>query len=407
MRYPSIASGAATAGRWSVIALGFSIPISVALDNVLLAITALVWLTAGNYRDKLALIRANPVALAAFALFGLLVLGLGYGVRNPGDGLHYLGKYADLLFVPVFLTLFRDQQTRELGLKAFGGAMILSLIMSHLVYHDLLFHNPVLPRLQEIPGGFKYSITHSLLACFTAFLFALLAREETRRGWRVAYILIALVAAHNVLFIVLSRTGYLVLAVLLLYFFVVTFGRRGLAVATLLGTGLFVSAYFGSETFHARTNVAASQFEEWRLGEPSKDSVGLRLEWYTTSLKLVREDPLIGSGTGSFPAAYARAVEGQNMVATDNPHNEYLMISVQIGLLGLACLLHLFWRQWQFADRLVQPLYRDLGRGLMLTFVIGSLFNSLLLDHTEGLLFAWMSALVFAAPVKPASSPAS
>jgi len=198
-----------------------------------------------------------------------------------------------------------------------------------------------------------------------------------------------------------------VLPVLLLYFFVVTFGRRGLAVAVLLGAALFVSAYFGSEIFHARTNVAASQLEDWRVGEPSKDSVGLRLEWYTTSLKLIREDPLIGSGTGSFPAAYARAVEGQSMAATENPHNEYFLIAVQIGLIGLASLVYLFYRQWQFAGRLVQPLYRDLGRGLVLMFVIGSLFNSLLLDHTEGLLFAWMSALVFAAPAKPVSSPRS
>jgi hypothetical protein len=31
----------------------------------------------------------------------------------------------------------------------------------------------------------------------------------------------------------------------------------------------------------------------------------------------------------------------------------------------------------------------------VLTFVIGCLFNSLLIDHTEGLLFAWLSGLVF------------
>jgi hypothetical protein len=29
-------------------------------------------------------------------------------------------------------------------------------------------------------------------------------------------------------------------------------------------------------------------------------------------------------------------------------------------------------------------------------FVVGCLFNSLLLDHTEGLFFVWMTALAFA-----------
>jgi hypothetical protein len=32
----------------------------------------------------------------------------------------------------------------------------------------------------------------------------------------------------------------------------------------------------------------------------------------------------------------------------------------------------------------------------VLVFVIGCLFNSLLLDHTEGLLFAWATGLLFA-----------
>jgi len=32
----------------------------------------------------------------------------------------------------------------------------------------------------------------------------------------------------------------------------------------------------------------------------------------------------------------------------------------------------------------------------VLTIAIGCLFNSLLLDHTEGLLFAWLTALLHA-----------
>ena len=82
-------------------------------------------------------------------------------------------------------------------------------------------------------------------------------------------------------------------------------------------------------------------------------------------------------------------------MATVNPHNEYLLLTVQTGVIGLACLLFLFFRQWRSAVLLETPQDRHLARGLVLTFVIGCLFNSLLIDHTEGLLFAWMSGLVF------------
>jgi hypothetical protein len=32
---------------------------------------------------------------------------------------------------------------------------------------------------------------------------------------------------------------------------------------------------------------------------------------------------------------------------------------------------------------------------LVLTIAVGSLFNSLLLDHTEGLLYAWLTGLLY------------
>src|SRR3989338_665996 len=89
--------------RWSAILLGFSIPISVALDNLLLALILLLWLLSANFKEKFSVIRANPVALLSLAFFALLVVGTLYGERNPGDGLNYLSKYSDLLFVPIFI----------------------------------------------------------------------------------------------------------------------------------------------------------------------------------------------------------------------------------------------------------------------------------------------------------------
>src|SRR5205809_2668108 len=106
MRIKTFAAGADACARVCAIALGFSIPISVALDNILLALLLIASLAAGSYRDKWLAIRANPVACAVLLLFGLLTLGLSYGERYPGDSLRYWGKYVDLLFVPILLWCF-------------------------------------------------------------------------------------------------------------------------------------------------------------------------------------------------------------------------------------------------------------------------------------------------------------
>jgi hypothetical protein len=72
-----------------------------------------------------------------------------------------------------------------------------------------------------------------------------------------------------------------------------------------------------------------------------------------------------------------------------------MLITVQTGLVGLAALLWLFWQQWRYALQLPTPLERNLAQGLVLMMILICMLNSSLLDHTEGLLFAWMTALLY------------
>jgi O-antigen ligase len=382
-------------GRHAAAFLGFSIPISVALDNTLLVLVAVLWLASGDLKRKLAIVAANPVALAALALFGILVAGLFYGARHPGDGLGYLGKYDDLLFIPIFITLFQDARMRELALRWFCAAMILTFVVADVTALGLLEGNPWLLRPLGYAGAFKASITHGLLAAFAAFLFALLALREARWPQRALFAVLALVAFKNVAFIAISRTAYLVLALLALYLSFILFRKRGLVIVCLILGALFAAAYSVSGVFRERVDTVVFESGDWQARWPSRESVTLRLEWYQRSLDIVREHPLLGSGTGSFPRAFAEAVKDAKAAHVANPHNEYLLIAVQAGLVGLALLLYLFVRQLMLAQHLASPLETHLAYGLVITMAVGCLFNSFLLDHTEGLLYAWLTGVLY------------
>jgi hypothetical protein len=52
---------------------------------------------------------------------------------------------------------------------------------------------------------------------------------------------------------------------------------------------------------------------------------------------------------------------------------------------------------WRQAERMDAPA-RVAARGLVLTVAVGCLLNSFLIDHTEGLLFAWMAGVLLAVP---------
>ena len=123
-------------------------------------------------------------------------------------------------------------------------------------------------------------------------------------------------------------------------------------------------------------------------------SVGLRLEFYHNSFKLFKEHPWIGTGTGSFAQDYLAVAENKQF-ATQNPHNEYLNIAVQFGLLGMVILLSLFIVHAWASFRL-QGIRQYFAQAVLVSIAVGSLFNSWLMDVTQGCFYVIFTALLFA-----------
>jgi O-antigen ligase len=390
MRFSNISQRSEQAARCCAIALGFSIPISVALDSVLLGLILVFWVASLDYRAKLETIRRNRIALAALFLFALLIAGLVYGTRAPGHGLHYLGKYLDLLFIPVFVTLFRNEQARRYAWHAFAAAMILTLVMSWLVWAGVVPHGDTIAVDPLYPAVFKRYLTQNVLMAFAALQFFCLARRAATPALRYTWLTLALLAVVNVAVLNTGRTGQIILALLLAYVLYSAWRWKG---ALLTATAVVVLIAAGGGTH--RFGMAFAEWEAWQPGVATESSIGQRLEFYRNSLAIASANPLLGTGTGSFPKVYAGHVKDGTLAATENPHNEYLNISVQIGVIGLLALLFLFYSEWRLAALLPALFERPLAHGLVITFVVGCVFNSLLMDHTEGLFFAWASGVLF------------
>ena len=79
---------------------------------------------------------------------------------------------------------------------------------------------------------------------------------------------------------------------------------------------------------------------------------------------------------------------------TQNPHNGYLSIGVQLGLVGLVFLIMLFIQQWRISNEL--SLFSNyVAKGMIVTIVVGNLMNSVIYSHTQGLFFVIFTALLF------------
>lgn len=396
--YGAVGRGAEITTRWAAVALGFSIPISVALDSMLALVMLLAGLLTIGYRGKSGAIRANPVAWLAAALFCLYLIACTYSIGNQEDMLTFLGKAARLMFIPLLLIVFQDDDTRRRAWYGFIGAMLLTLVLSYLLWLGLLPKWEIIRGDAANPTIFKLHITHNLFMAFTAFVCAVQARYAATPRQRGIWVALALLAAFNVLFMVQGRTGHLVLLALLVYMGVVWLRWRGVAIALAAIAVLAALAYaLPSSPLHQRAALAYHEFSAAQPDVAATSSVGQRMEFYRNTLEIVRQRPLLGAGTGGFRQAYAEQVRDTDRVATHNPHNEYLMVAAQLGLAGLLLLLALFAVQWRVAALLPSMREQMLARGMVLSIVTASAVSSTLIDHAEGWFYVWMSGLLFAA----------
>lgn len=371
------------------IGTAFMLPISTAGLMILFSATVLCSLLAGNWHEKYLILRYNPMALMFIIFFALFLIGLSYTSAPMTVGLHTVIKYSKFLLGFFLFSTFRHEKTANFAFFAFLLAATLTLIFSFIKFFS---HWDILNRFAFDSGVFKDHIFTGFLLAFASYCFAIFA-FSIKNAWRWLFVVLFFAAAFNVLFINLSRSGYVVLFGLLLLLAWQQFAWKGLLVGLLISFFLCSSLLFLPANFKERFNLAQSEITQFKHGNFTT-SIGLRLEFYHNSFRLFKEHPWIGTGTGSFTQDYLTVVKNKQF-ATQNPHNEYLNIAVQFGLIGIIILLGLFFVHAWTSFRL-QGLHQYFAQAVLVSIGIGSLFNSWLMDVTQGCFYVFFTALLFA-----------
>ena len=282
MRLDQLSSRATRAANGCAIALGLTIPVSVALDNMLLGAILLLWLAGANFREKIELLAGHRVAQAALLLFVLLAAGIAWS-DQPAEGLRVLGKYADLAFVPIFVSLFQAERDRRRGGAFLIAALLLTLALSYLTSAGLVPKGyPVIGDAAE-PEVFKKYLTQNILMACGAYFFALLAREATSPRTRALWAALAALAVINVTLMLSGRSGQIILAALAVYFVFLAWRWRGILLATGAASIIAAVMIFGLWSTNGGSpgqamqhspgqrdsgfNAVVKDFKAWQLGQ--------------------------------------------------------------------------------------------------------------------------------------------
>jgi O-antigen ligase len=171
-------------------------------------------------------------------------------------------------------------------------------------------------------------------------------------------------------------------------------GWRSVAIGAVALSLLGTVGFLASPSFRDSISRGFAEYSQWERDRPADNSVGWRLEFYFNTLQLIREKPLAGVGTGGFPVVYAERVKGTGRVNPGHPHNEFLLMTAQLGVFGLMGFLGMLVVQWKASRRVTPEVDCSLASGLVLAMAVGCLFNTLLLDHSEGLFYCWLAGVL-------------
>lgn len=365
-----------------------SIYLSTALAIVVSVLIGLLWLLTAQFQKLPTVLRDSPVAIWALLLYLCFIVGLSYGDAPSSEAFSMLRKYRELLFIPLLSCFFTDERYRLWAWKAFVIGSVLTLLTSYLMDFGIM------EMFRHKTFTLKSRITHSVFIAFFIFFCAhKIAYNKQYLSW---YTLLLAFALFNLFFIVQGRTGQVAFMALVLLFAVQRLSKKGLLISMVLLVTLLASyTNFSDKSTRIQGGLTQTLAYLKHVPEKKPTDVSIRYAFWENALKLVSEKPWGGHGTGSFAKEYQRVSGGNLSIKTSNPHNEFLLITVQFGIFGFVIYSGFLFSQY-YCSRKLPDAEKWLSQGLLLTLIITSLFNSPLLDHAEGHWFAVMIALCFA-----------
>jgi O-antigen ligase len=289
-------------------------------------------------------------------IFGLLYL-LGvisyFYSENTGEAAAKLFLKLPLLLLPFSLPLVRilGQRRRLVLLISFLSVVFLNAFFSTIHYflhfeelNELVLHAKPIPILGKI-----YHIQFSVFNALSIFIGVYLYTIFKGSKWKYLFLLLA-GANFVMLHILAARTGifsfYLTAGVLLLYFTIKHKSMKGFFVMGAMVLSL-VAAYFFSTSFRNRIYDTKKDLMTYVEGTyPNHYSNTQRIMAFKTAWKVFGVNTLKGVGIGDVHIEMLKQYKADNspllLETRKKPHNQFLELGLQSGLLSILLLLLIF-----------------------------------------------------------------
>ena len=376
----------------------FFLLISTALLNVFVLLAVICTIMHLIYERSFSDLISKKFMLYGLLLFLFLAMSLYFTIGDVDSIISSLKKYIKFLYIPFLYININRNKNSDLVIKHFIAGGVVVLFMSYLKYFNFVDLKPIYDYYNMNLVGtitqasvFQTSIVHGAIFSFISYLSIFVAKRDNNK-WLYIFSALCLI---NIFFMNDSRNSYIIASIFIFLIFYYHFYKIKYLFTTLsLLVTFFIFLSPISENL-IKSMHDTNKDIKLLIDKNYTSSIGLRTLWLSIGIQNLNDEPILGSGVGSYKNSVQHFLEKNtinvkhDLAISNNPHNEFVSMSTQLGLFGLSLYILFLYSLFKEARK------KYLAIGAFVIIFVSSFFNSVFYDNVFGLFIVIMLSLVY------------
>ena len=394
---------------YSALVFAFILSLSRAGISFFVLWFVLLFLIQNNFKESWQTLKNNPTIQAMGLFLGFLFLSIFWS-DNLSEAINQIRLYGYWIVIPILAISLKKEWLPDL-ITAFLLGMFVNEILMYGVFFDFW---QIKGHTHSDPCPFMNHIQYSVFLGTTAIILLnrLLSNRYTLR--EKSAILIFFFTTTTNLFISGGRTGQVAFWISIALVVIIHYRAsiKSFILFLLISSTLFISAYSLLPIFKERIQSISSDISLQEKGIYNT-SIGARNGFWLIAYDAFKLHPLFGSGLGDYKYSTKEALANNDynfeasaidFFKTHDYHNQYLMILVQLGLVGFSLMVWFIIKLYQID--IEDPELKEISILSLTIFFISALAESLWIAQFPIILFIFIVSISLAAakPSHPLSA---
>jgi len=332
-----------------ILVFAFLLPLSRAAVSLFILLLPVVWLIEGNIQEKFLHIWKNNL-LKSILLFLLFMISSLLWSSDISNGLHFLRLYSYWFAIFVIATSIKKEY-----IQSFITSFLFGMFLSELIAYGVFFEIWTFKAATPVnPSPFMFWIDYSVFMAVTSILLLSRLFSKNYKLKEKMFMLVFFLSTTVNLFLGMGRTGQvaLIAGIIVMVFLYLKPNIKSFFIGIFLIIGIYGAGYTISETFQNRVNAGITDIQSMQNNK-FDTSWGIRVVYWMITYDILKDNPMIGVGVGDYKDSinnylqknkYPISKETEEFIREHHAHNQFLMIAIQTGFIGLILMLNILYQ---------------------------------------------------------------